>query len=119
MGDLIISYTHYICEVHDVFFLYTHPSHPGKKQEALNSKDHPRKRGVISPVGNHLATAKINDTLRASEIVVTAAAVAALCESIPPNQTENLDSTLSVSVLGTIWFIQSSTPFCSLMHILQ
>ena len=62
------------------FFLYTHPSHPGKKQEALNSKDHPRKRGVISPVGNHLATAKMDDTLRASEIVVTAAAAAVLCK---------------------------------------
>ena len=51
----------------------------------LNTMDHPR-RGVISPVGNHLATAKIDDEVRASDIVViTAAAVSA--SAIDPSLT--------------------------------
>ena len=39
-----------ICDVEcDMFFLSSSIS-PGRQREALNSMDHPRKRGVISPV---------------------------------------------------------------------
>jgi hypothetical protein len=57
----------------------------------LNTMDHPRKRGD-SLVGNHLATAKMDDKVRASDIVViTAAAVSASANRSLLNQLLKLD----------------------------